>query len=550
MTFGEIVQSVDDFVWGIPLIVLILGAGIYLSVRLLFVPVRKLGRAFRYMFRKEEGAGEVSSFGALCTALSATIGTGNIVGVATAIVLGGPGALFWMWIAAFFGMATKYAEGLLAVKYRKVYEDGHTLGGPFYYIENGMGRRWKFLAVIFAVLGMCVGLFGIGTFSQVNSITDAVGNIFTGGPKLSLLGREYSPAVIIAGAVLTLAVALVLLGGVKRIAKVSEAVVPFMVVLYVLICLIILGANVTAVPAAFRAIVVGAFSPRAVGAGAVGSFFVAMQKGIARGIFSNEAGLGSAPIAAAAAKTGEPVRQGLVSMTGTFLDTLVVCTMTGLAIVITGAWQVPGLEGVAVTMEAFTQGLPGVLGAAGPVLLMVCLIFFAFTTILGWNFYGERCLEYVAGRRKAAVYAYRIAYIAAVFIGPYMTVAEVWNIADIFNGLMAIPNLIALLCLSGVVVRETRAYFRRYPKYKDTLGGGRRQEGPAEEEPPCGEPSPQGEAGACVQGGPPRADGAGVCRAETQARRAKAAFGGGPPPRAGTVPPLCPAAGEARTAAM
>lgn len=471
MTFGEIIQSIDDFVWGIPLIVLILGAGIYLSVRLLFVPIRKLGRAFRYMFRKEEGAGEVSSFGALCTALSATIGTGNIVGVATAIVLGGPGALFWMWVAAFFGMATKYAEGLLAVRYRKIYADGHTLGGPFYYIESGMGRRWKFLAVIFAVLGMCVGLFGIGTFSQVNSITDAVGNIFAGAPAVTLFGREYSLAVILAGVLLTLAVGLVLLGGVKRIAKVSEAVVPFMVVLYVLICLIILGANITAVPAAFRDIVVGAFSPKAIGAGALGSFFVAMQKGIARGIFSNEAGLGSAPIAAAAARTNEPVRQGLVSMTGTFLDTLIVCTMTGLAIVITGAWKVDGLEGVAVTMEAFSQGLPGALDSAGPVLLMICLIFFAFTTILGWNFYGERCLEYIAGRRKWAVYGYRVAYILAVFVGPYMTVAAVWNIADIFNGLMAIPNLIALLCLSGVVVRETRAYFRRYPKYRDTLGG-------------------------------------------------------------------------------
>lgn len=466
MSFGEIISKIDEYVWGIPLIVLILGAGIYLSVRLLFVPIRKLGRAFKYMFHKEEGAGEVSSFGALCTALSATIGTGNIVGVATAITLGGPGALFWMWIAAFFGMATKYAEGLLAVKYRKVYDDGHTLGGPFYYIENGLGKRWKFLAVIFAVLGMCVGLFGIGTFSQVNSITDSVGNIFSGVPALSLFGREYNIAVIVAGVILTAVVALVLLGGVKRIAKVSEMVVPFMVILYVAVCLIILGVNVTAIPSAFRQIVVGAFSPAAIGAGALGSFFVAMQKGIARGIFSNEAGLGSAPIAAAAAKTKEPVRQGLVSMTGTFLDTLIVCTMTGLAIVITGAWNT-GLEGVAVTMQAFSEGLPGVLGTAGPVILMVCLIFFAFTTILGWNFYGERCLEYVAGRKKAAIYVYRALYILAVFVGPYMTVAAVWNIADIFNGLMAIPNLIALLLLSGVVARETRAYFKKYPKMKD-----------------------------------------------------------------------------------
>ncbi len=463
--FEQIVKQVDDFVWGIPLIVLILGTGIYLTVRLVFLPMRKLGRAFRYVFRKEEGAGEVSSFGALCTALSATIGTGNIVGVATAIVAGGPGALFWMWLAAFFGMATKYAEGLLAVKYRRIYPDGHTLGGPFYYIENGLGKKWKFLAVIFAVLGMCVGLFGIGTFSQVNSITSAVGNVFAGVPDVKLFGSSYNLAVVIAGLILTAAVALVLLGGVRRIAKVSEAVVPFMVILYVLVCLVILLFNVTAIPSAFGAIFVGAFKPSAVAGGIAGSMLVAMQKGIARGIFSNEAGLGSAPIAAAAAKTKEPVRQGLVSMTGTFLDTLVVCTMTGLAIVITGAWKT-GLDGADVTIEAFSAGMPGVLGAAGPAVLTICLVFFAFTTILGWNFYGERCLEYIAGRKKAAIYAYRIAYILAVLIGPYMTVAVVWNIADVFNGLMAIPNLIALILLSNVVIRETKRYFRRYPTGK------------------------------------------------------------------------------------
>lgn len=467
MNFDEIVKMVDDFVWGIPLIVLILGAGIWLTVRLLFLPVRKLGRAFRYMFRKEEGEGEVSSFGALCTALSATIGTGNIVGVATAIAAGGPGALFWMWLAAFFGMATKYAEGLLAVKYRVVHADGHTLGGPFYYIENGLGRRWKFLAVLFAVFGMCVGLFGIGTFSQVNSITSAVGSIFTDAPTFTLFGATYNLSVVIAGVLLTVAVALVLFGGIRRIAKVSEMIVPFMVILYVLICLLILFTNITALPHAFSQIFVGAFSPRAVAGGTAGSLLVAMQSGIARGIFSNEAGLGSAPIAAASAKTREPVRQGLVSMTGTFLDTLVVCTMTGLAIVITGAWN-GGKEGVGITMDAFVQGLPGGLGSVAPVLLMVCLIFFAFTTILGWNFYGERCLEYLTGRKKAAILAYRAAYIAAVFIGPYMTVAAVWNIADIFNGLMALPNLVALLLLSGVVVRETKDYFRRFPTSKSS----------------------------------------------------------------------------------
>ena len=461
--FGQIIAEIDEFVWGIPLIVLILGVGIYLTVRLVFLPLIRLPRAFRYMFAKESGGkGEVSSFGALCTALSATIGTGNIVGVATAIVAGGPGAMFWMWLAAFFGMATKFAEGVLAVKYRKVYADGHALGGPFYYIERGLGPKFKWLAVLFAVFGMCVGLFGIGTFTQVNSISSAVNEIIP-SQTVSFLGGEYTVSTMVSGAILTLIVALVLIGGVKRIAKVSEAVVPFMALIYILFGLIVLFANITAIPAAFEQIFVGAFNPRAVAGGAAGSMLVAMQMGIARGIFSNEAGLGSAPIAAAVASTREPVRQGLVSMTGTFIDTLVVCTMTGLTIVITGSWNI-GLEGVSVTMNAFSDGLPGVLGTAGPVILLICLIFFAFTTILGWNFYGERCLEYLVGRNKKAILAYRVLYILAVFIGPYMTIQAVWDIADIFNGLMAIPNLIAVILLSGEVVRLSKSFFKRFPK--------------------------------------------------------------------------------------
>lgn len=461
--FGQIIADIDEFVWGIPLIVLILGVGIYLTVRLVFLPLIRLPRAFRYMFAKESGGkGEVSSFGALCTALSATIGTGNIVGVATAIVAGGPGAMFWMWLAAFFGMATKFAEGVLAVKYRKVYADGHALGGPFYYIERGLGPKFKWLAVLFAVFGMCVGLFGIGTFTQVNSISSAVNEIIP-SQTVSFLGGKYTVSTMVSGAILTLIVALVLIGGVKRIAKVSEAVVPFMALLYILFGLIVLFANITAIPAAFEQIFVGAFNPRAVAGGAAGSMLVAMQMGIARGIFSNEAGLGSAPIAAAVASTREPVRQGLISMTGTFIDTLVVCTMTGLTIVITGSWDI-GLEGVLVTMNAFSDGLPGVLGTAGPVILLICLIFFAFTTILGWNFYGERCLEYLVGRNKKAILAYRVLYILAVFIGPYMTIQAVWDIADIFNGLMAIPNLIAIILLSGEVVRLSKSFFKRFPK--------------------------------------------------------------------------------------
>ncbi|NLL80487.1 MAG: sodium:alanine symporter family protein [Clostridiales bacterium] len=458
----KILVSVDDFLWGIPLIVLILSTGIFLTIRLKGLQVRQLGRALKYMVKNEEGGeGEVSSFGALCTALSATIGTGNIVGVATALVVGGPGALFWMWVAAFFGMATKYAEGLLAVKYRVVDENGHALGGPFYYIENGMGKNWKWLAKLFCVFGTMVGLFGIGTFTQVNGIASAVNNFFD--PKnawsVELFGRQYSWTVVIAGLVLTVCVGLVVIGGIRRIASVSQIIVPFMAVIYIATCLVILVMNISAVPAAFVEIVSSAFGMRAAAGGAMGAVMLAMQKGIARGIFSNEAGLGSAPIAAAAAQTKEPVRQGLVSMTGTFIDTIIVCTMTGLSIVITGTWNI-GLEGVAVTTEAFSRGLPFSSEVSG-FILMLCLIFFAFTTILGWDYYSERCLEYLSGGKQGVVKTFRWLYILAVFIGPFMTVSAVWTIADICNALMAFPNLVALLALSGVAAAETKEYLKR-----------------------------------------------------------------------------------------
>ena len=416
---------------------------------------------------EEEGHGEVTSFGALCTALSATIGTGNIAGVATALAAGGPGALFWMVVAAFFGMATKYAEGLLAIKYRTVDKDGHVLGGPFYYIENGMGKNWKWLAKIFAFFGACVGLFGIGTFTQVNSISSAVTNFFDPNASnvVSLFGRTYSWSTVITCIVLTLCVGLVVIGGIKRIAKVSEIVVPFMAVLYVALGLIIIITNITVVPAAVASIVKSAFTGSALAGGAMGSMIVAMQQGIARGIFSNESGLGSAPIAAAAAVTKEPARQGLVSMTGTFIDTIVICTMTGISVVIAGSWMNPDLEGVEITMDAFQKGLPFPPEAAS-FALMICLVFFAFTTILGWNYYGERCVEYLFNRNQSVVKGYRWLYIAAVFIGPYMTVAAVWNIADVFNALMAFPNLVALLALNGVVVKESKDYFARLKTMK------------------------------------------------------------------------------------
>lgn len=460
--FTQFLEMIDGWVWGVPLIVLILAVGIYLTIRLRVLQIRKLPKALKYMVRNEEGGeGEVTSFGALCTALSATIGTGNIVGVATAIVAGGPGALFWMWIAALFGMATKFAEGVLAIKYRVLDETGHALGGPFYYIENGMGKKWKWLAKLFAFFGVGVGILGIGTITQVNGIASAVNNFFDSKNTwtFTLFGTEYSYTVLIAAIVVTVCVALVIIGGIQRIASVSQIVVPFMACIYVAFCVLLLVMNVTKIPAAFVLIMQSAFGVRAAAGGALGAIIIAMQKGIARGIFSNEAGLGSAPIAAAAAQTNEPVRQGLVSMTGTFIDTIVICTMTGFSIVLTGAYT-QGLEGVAVTAYAFQAGLPFSAKVCEGI-LMLCLIFFAFTTILGWDYYSERCLEYLTGKHELTMKVYRWLYILAVFIGPFLTVSAVWTIADIFNALMALPNLVAILALSGVVAAETRSYFKR-----------------------------------------------------------------------------------------
>lgn len=471
MTFDQILAKIDDFVWGVPLIVLILAAGLLLTIRTGFIQVRHLPRALRYLFKEEVSEeeeivhGEVSGFASLCTALSATIGTGNIVGVATAvgILAGGPGALFWMWVAAFLGMATKYSEGFLAVKYRTVDEDGHVLGGPFYYIEKGMGVKWKWLAKIFAFFGACVGLMGIGTFSQVNGIASAVTGFFDPNMTntITLFGNDYSIVTVISAFVLAILAGLVIIGGLKRISSVSQVIVPFMAILYVLAVVVLIICNITKLPAAIAEVVTSAFGAKAMAGGALGAVLISMKNGIARGIFSNESGLGSAPIAAAAAKTKEPVRQGLISMTGTFIDTIVICTMTGLAIVMAGSWKDEALQGVQITTDAFQKGLPFLPSQAASFILMICLVFFAFTTILGWNYYGERCLEYLSGKNMTAVMIYRILYIAAVFIGPYMTVSAVWTIADIFNGLMALPNLVALFALNGVVAKDTKDYFRR-----------------------------------------------------------------------------------------
>ena len=477
--FTAWVDKVDDMVWGVPLIAAILVTGLLLTCILRLNHVFNLKNAFRYMFHTEEGTeGDVSAFGALCTALSATIGTGNIVGVATAIGTGGPGALFWMELAAFFGMATKYAEGLLAVKYREFTPDGRVLGGPFYYIEKGLGPNWKWLAILFAFFGVTAGIMGIGTVTQIHGITSATLRFFdpgfapqdptTGVAILSWLGIDttYSWAVVISGLIVTVATALVVIGGLQRIAKVSTVIVPFMAVFYVVIIAFLLLANLSKIPLAIETIVKGAFNPSAITGGVVGTIFIAMQKGIARGIFSNEAGLGSAPIAAAAAKTNEPARQGLVCMTGTFIDTIVICTMTGLAIVATGAWEPQlGLQGVDITIEAFSSGL-SFLGPKSGVIsgffLMTALTFFAFTTILGWDYYSEKCLEYLVGsKRPWIIKVYRFLYVAVVFVGPYLTVKVVWGLADTFNGLMAFPNLVALVLLSPVVWTVTKDFLQR-----------------------------------------------------------------------------------------
>ena len=463
MNINSILKTVDNFVWGLPLIIFILTVGIFLTIRLHGLQVRRLPLAVSNLLSNEKTGedGEVSGFGALCTALSATIGTGNIVGVATALVAGGPGALFWMVVAAIVGTVTKYAECLLAIKYRVVAEDGHIVGGPFYYIEKGMGKNWKWLGKLFAFFGVGVGLLGIGRFTQINGITSAVNSFFDPQNQWSveLFGRDYSWTVIIAGIILTVCVALVLIGGLQRISGVAEVLVPFMAATYITAALLILVFHIKEIPAAFVTIVQSAFGLKAAAGGVLGAMIVAMQKGVARGIFSNEAGLGSAPIAAAAVQTDEPAAQGLVSMLGTVIDTVIICTMTGLTIVITGTWNI-GLDGVDVTTRAFQIGLP-FQPEVSSFILMVCLVCFAFTTILGWDYYSEKCLEYLVEGHQGVLKVYRWLYILCVFIGPFMTVSAVWTIADIFNGLMAIPNLIAIIALNGVVVAETKQYLKK-----------------------------------------------------------------------------------------
>lgn len=433
----------DDMVWGAPLLILLVGTGIYLTVRLGLLQVVKIPKAFKLIFADDKGQGDISSFAALATALAATVGTGNIVGVATAIKAGGPGALFWMWIAAFFGMATKYSEGLLAIKYRTRDDNGEVSGGPMYYILNGMGKRWKPLAIFFAVAGILVAYFGIGTFSQVNSIASSLENSFGLAPQIVSI-------------VVAVIVAIIIFGGIKSISKVAEKVVPFMAIIYILATLAVIFTNFDQILPAFGQIFTGAFTGTAAVGGFAGAVVKeAIQKGIARGVFSNESGLGSAPIAAAAAKTEEPVEQGLVSMTGTFIDTIIICTLTGLSIIVTEKWTVAGLEGAPLTQAAFSS----LFGTPGALALTFCLVLFAFTTILGWSYYGERCFEFLFGTKHIKLY--RVIFVIMVALGGFLKLELIWIIADIVNGLMALPNLIALLALSPVIIRETKNYFSR-----------------------------------------------------------------------------------------
>ncbi|GMR07539.1 MAG: sodium:alanine symporter family protein [Gammaproteobacteria bacterium] len=449
----DILSTISGIVWGPVMLVLLVGTGIYLTVGLKFMPLRRLGYGFRMLWsgrKTTDEQGDISPFNALMTALSATIGTGNIAGVATAIAIGGPGAVFWMWMTALVGMGTKYGEAVLAVKYREVDERGHYQGGPMYYIKNGLGKNWQWLGSLFALFA-ALAAFGIGNAIQANSVADAIeGNL--------AISRE----AIAAG--LTILTALVIIGGVKWIAQVAGKLVPFMAIAYVVSALIILLSNISAVPDALVTIITEAFTGSAAAGGFIGSSVLfAIQKGVERGVFSNEAGLGSAPIAHAAAKTNDPVRQGTIAMLGTFIDTIIICTMTALVIVISQGWiQVDPesskqLSGTLLTSYAFAQGLPDI----GQYVVTFGVMLFAYTTLIGWSYYGERSAEYLFGVK--VIPFYRILWIAVIPLGALYKedLESLWELAGILNGFMAVPNLIALLLLSPVIFRITDKYFNK-----------------------------------------------------------------------------------------
>ncbi|SDU36843.1 alanine/glycine:cation symporter family protein [Geopseudomonas guangdongensis] len=445
--FHALVEQVNGLVWGPPMLVLILGTGLFLMLALRGMPLLRLGTGLRLLWqgrhKGEAGTGEISPFQALMTTLAATIGTGNIAGVATAIFLGGPGALFWMWCTALVGMATKYAEVVLAVHYREVDERKEHVGGPMYAIKNGLGPRWKWLGSAFAIFGGLAG-FGIGNMVQVNSMADAL-HVSFGTPHWAT------------GLAVMLLAGLVILGGIRRIGKVAEALVPAMSIAYVVASLAVLAVNAAQIPAAFALIFTHAFTPIAATGGFAGAaVMAAIRFGVARGIFSNEAGLGTAGIAQAAGTTTSAVRSGLIGMLGTFIDTLIICSLTGLAIVCSGVWT-SGASGAALSAAAFESALPGI----GSHLIALALAIFAFTTILGWSYYGERCWEFLAGTR--AILPFRLVFVLAIPFGALAHLEFAWLVADTLNGLMALPNLVSLLLLSPLVLRLTREHFARHP---------------------------------------------------------------------------------------
>ena len=440
--FEQIIDQINGFVWGPVMLTLLLGTGIFLTIGLKGMTISHIPYAFKQLFKGRQGSGdgEISPFNALMTSLSSTIGMGNIAGVATAIGLGGPGALFWMWCAAFVGMATKYAEAVLAVNYRETDEAGRKVGGPMYYIKNGLGDKWKWLGGAFALFGSLAG-FGLANTVQSNAVSQ-------------VLETNFNVPTVISGIVMAVLVGGVLLGGIKRIASVAGKLVPFMAALYMTATFIILVMNAPAIPAAIILVVDSAFNGAAATGGFAGAtLMLALRMGIARGIFSNEAGLGSAPIAHAAAETNSPVRQGTIAMLGTFIDTLIICTMTGLVLIVTGVWSGEP-QGAAMTLAAFTGALP-----YGDIILSLCVALFAFTTMLGWSYYGERCAEFLLGPR--VITPFRVLWVIGIFVGTQMSLELVWKMTDALNGLMAIPNLIALLLLSPMVFKLTREYFEK-----------------------------------------------------------------------------------------
>ncbi|NKF49388.1 sodium:alanine symporter family protein [Shewanella sp. WXL01] len=438
----EIVNTINGIVWGVPMLVMILGVGLFLSIGLKLMPIVKLGTGFKLLWqgRSSDDKGDVSPFNALMTSLSATIGTGNIAGVATAIALGGPGALFWMWCTALVGMATKFAEAVLAVKFRETDGNGNHIGGPMYYIKNGLSSKWTWLGTAFALFGAFAG-FGIGNTVQTNSVADAMQSSF-GVPTW------------VTGVTLMVLVGAVLMGGIKRIAVVAGKLVPLMALFYITAGLMVLVVFADKIPAAFGLIIESAFNPVAAQGGFAGAaVWAAIRFGVARGVFSNEAGLGSAPIAHAAAQTKEPVKQGLVAMLGTFIDTIIVCSITGLAIVVSGVWS-SGENGAALTSMAFSQAMP-----IGQYIVAISLAVFAFTTILGWSFYSEKCVQYLFGDK--ALKPFRFIWTIVVPVGAVSSLEFIWLLADTLNAMMALPNLVALLLLSPVVFKLTREYFAK-----------------------------------------------------------------------------------------